>query len=123
MNGHGAWMSSLCSLHLERVEKPVKCVKSNFVLNHIFIVFSYLLGGEFLTYRYLVILRNCRQSVNTPKWNRFVSVVSFWVLFLGKPIKDETLMGSFHARLHNGKAKVLLDLTKRVSQVELHLSN
>lgn len=82
MNGHGAWMSSLCSLHLERVEKPVKCVKSNFVLNHIFIVFSYLLEGEFRTYRYLVILRNCRQSVNTPKWNRFVSVVSFFCGFV-----------------------------------------
>jgi len=25
-----------------------------------------------------------------------------------KPIKDETLMNNFHARLHNGKAKVLL---------------
>lgn len=84
--------------------------------------FSQYLGGNFGTI-YLVILRNCRQSVNTPKWNRFVSiVVSVSVLFLGKPIKDEALMGSFHARLHNGKAKVLLDLTKRVSQVELHPS-
>lgn len=111
-----------CSLHLERVEKPVKCVKSNFVLNlH---CFSQYLGGNFGTI-YLVILRNCRQSVNTPKWNRFVSVVVsvvISVLFLGKPIKDEALMGSFHARLHNGKAKVLLDLTRRVSQVELHPS-
>lgn len=86
---NGSW-HGMDKLTLERVEKTVKCVKSNFVLNHIVVFYQLyeVKGGNFENI-YLVILPT---KCETAKWNRFV------FCFFFKPIKDEALMGSFHAR-------------------------
>lgn len=113
MNGHidelTVGLNRLGTWNVEPLKNPWNVWKAT-SLNHflfIFICFCALSLGFSCVWGAMGIF-----AQSSPKCETKSGTGSDCCVSVSKPIKDEALMSNFHARLHNGKAKVILDTTK-----------